>query len=713
MKRIIFIIIIFYAFLFSNSNLKAGDLTIKLKSDSSVIDFRSYAQVAIIPNNANVSNNLSLLDRVGYESLSSFKDFDKSEWWLRLKFSNQTNNENWVLTFGDTHDDILVYDNSKEAKKLVGIAGTNLPFSKENKMSSRTESILLHIDSNTDKEIYLNIKNKSDFSKQFFNYQLESFKIYSQSDFESYNTTSKYLNIFFYGAILAMFFYNLVLSFTVHSRGYRAYTTFLFLFFCFNLFTDGFASELFMNNYQLYDRYLRILFGPILIVMYMVFSRIYLNTNKFLPKWDKLIMICILLMLLDYAFFASNNWWLGRQIILLQAAVGCIALIVCSYLVMRKNYLPAKFFLAGNIILIFSTLIYVAYLGSLIPHNQSTKFIEFILQGASIFNMSLFSLGLASRIKVSENDLVEQQRLREHEKQILIEEKNQELEDKINQRTEELKQQKDTIEQINLELERKVRERTKKLQKAYRDLLNLNYELDSFIYRAAHDIRGPISTIMGLCNIALMEKDFQKCQEYLQILDKYSKNTQFTLNRILSVNDLKNNHVKLTHFTWQSLKNSVLALLLNNQDTSKVVVKFNFPLDEDVYSDYFLMQLILQNMIDNAIRFRDNNSGIQPYCNITVVQDETNYIIRIEDNGEGIADTIKEKIFDMFFRGSEYSSGSGLGLYIVKICAKKLNGDVTLISSEKGKTIFELVIPVVREKLSKSLSDQMLKTPVN
>jgi len=364
-----------------------------------------------------------------------------------------------------------------------------------------------------------------------------------------------------------------------------------------------------------------------------------------------------------------------------------------------KEYIPARYFLVGNVILIVTGFTYISYLLDFIPHTSNTQIIQFLPQIGAIFDLALFSLGLANRIQVIEQELVKNEIDAEHEKQLLIEEKNLELENRVRQRTEELISQKEEIAVINEELEEKVRERTKKLQKAYRDLLNLNYELDTFIYRAAHDIRGPITTIMGLCNLALIEKDSKKSHDYLLVLEKFSKKTQFTLNRILSVNEIKNNHIKPNYFQLSALRDGVFELLSENLNTPKVSISFEMDENETVYYDFNLLQLLVHNLVDNAVRFRSNDVSKQPFCNIKInkLEDET-LVIAIIDNGQGIDDTIKEKVFDMFFRGNEYSSGSGLGLYIAKLAAKKLTGDVKLVCSTRGDTVFEIQLGKLKER---------------
>lgn len=458
---------------------------------------------------------------------------------------------------------------------------------------------------------------------------------------------------------------------------------------------------------------LRFLIAPLMTIAYLQFSRVYIDTEKSFPKFDKLLLLSMLITTLTYIFFIRSLWAIGRIYLFASIILSMFLVFYISIINARKKTLPANYFFYGTMVLLFSCVVYIAYLTSIIPHLPSTKFIEFTTQLSSVFVVGIFCVGLSTRIKYLEKDITNQKIQSENEKKDLIQQKGLELKYKILESTRELRKQRDEISVMNVQLEEKVKERTKKLQKAYHDLLNLNYELDSFIYRAAHDIRGPITTIMGLCNIALMEKDFGKCQEYLMILEKYSKATQATLNRILGVNDLKNNPIVRTTFDLRDFTEGVSSLLLSNPDRLKVTIQYELPVNSEIYSDYNLLQTTLQNIIDNSIRFRTTNKNVKPFCKTIIEKTEDELVITIIDNGDGIDSSIKEKIFDMFFRGSEYSSGSGLGLYIAKIATKRLGGDIKLVKSSVGETIFEIRLPIVVDKTHQRLAQMALKTPVN
>jgi signal transduction histidine kinase len=111
------------------------------------------------------------------------------------------------------------------------------------------------------------------------------------------------------------------------------------------------------------------------------------------------------------------------------------------------------------------------------------------------------------------------------------------------------------------------------------------------------------------------------------------------------------------------------------------------------HSDLTKIRIILNNLISNSIKYRKNLEDEISYINIEIETSEEEALIIIEDNGEGIPKDKMEKIFDMFYRASENSEGSGLGMYIVKNVVKKLKAKIDVQSEEHIGTKFTIHIP--------------------
>jgi signal transduction histidine kinase len=108
-------------------------------------------------------------------------------------------------------------------------------------------------------------------------------------------------------------------------------------------------------------------------------------------------------------------------------------------------------------------------------------------------------------------------------------------------------------------------------------------------------------------------------------------------------------------------------------------------------SDKARLMIILNNLIANAIRYSMNSKNA--CVKISVNTDEEKAMLTIEDNGIGIQKENLSRIFDMFYRASEATPGSGLGLYIVKETLENLNGSIDVESSPGVGTKFTVMIP--------------------
>lgn len=223
-------------------------------------------------------------------------------------------------------------------------------------------------------------------------------------------------------------------------------------------------------------------------------------------------------------------------------------------------------------------------------------------------------------------------------------------------------------------------------------LSKANKELDEFVYRASHDLRAPVASVLGLINLAKDEWDVTKLKEYVDLkeqsvlkLDSLIKDIiQFSRNSHLRINTDEINFEELVKTSLDSLKHFQAAAMIKK--TFEINVKSPF------ISDQFRLEIILDNLISNGIRYA-NLDMPEPMLNIKIDADQEKTVICVSDNGVGVAKDQKDKIFDMFYRGTDDNTGSGLGLYIVKETVDKLNGEITVSSPHKKGCEFTVTIP--------------------
>lgn len=233
--------------------------------------------------------------------------------------------------------------------------------------------------------------------------------------------------------------------------------------------------------------------------------------------------------------------------------------------------------------------------------------------------------------------------------------------------------------------EQQLRDKNEELEKA-------NKELDRFVYSASHDMRAPLSTLRGLLNLAKKTHKPEELDDYhekmvnrIHTMEGFIKEvTDYSRNSRL---EIKSSKVNLK-FIVDEVKNSFEFL------SNEARVEFNIEIDPELElnSDKERLKVILNNLVSNAIKYHDTNKS-KRFVKFQASVENNCCLIRIIDNGIGIHPEYQEKMFDMFFRASERSDGSGLGLYIVKETLQRLKGEISCKSEEGVGSTFEVRIP--------------------
>ncbi len=218
-------------------------------------------------------------------------------------------------------------------------------------------------------------------------------------------------------------------------------------------------------------------------------------------------------------------------------------------------------------------------------------------------------------------------------------------------------------------------------------------ELDTFIYRSSHDLKGPLSSLLGLINIAKLELSEAKSIEYMSLIEKSVRHLDSILMDLLNITKINQGNLNLVGIDINTLILESIDSFRNLPEFENAEVKYNSKVNEITYFDLSLLKNVLHNLIINAIKYKDSKKTSHQ-VNISAEIINTNMLITISDNGEGIDEEIQNHIFEMFFRGNTKSTGSGLGLYIAKNAAEKLGGSIELYSKIGEGTTFKIFLPI-------------------
>jgi len=230
------------------------------------------------------------------------------------------------------------------------------------------------------------------------------------------------------------------------------------------------------------------------------------------------------------------------------------------------------------------------------------------------------------------------------------------------------------------------------LKTALDELSERNFELDQLMYKTSHDLRSPLSSIMGLINLANIDDDASNQKQYLRKIEGRIKKLDEFIRSMLNYARASRAEISISTINLETLiENCIheLEYLDNFKDLDISIEVLNPKIT--YRSDALRLSIIFGNIISNAYKYY--NTEVDSYLKIKIEITPVNAVIEFSDNGIGIKTEHQTKIFNMFYRATERSQGSGLGMYIVKQAIEKLDGSVKL-SSEYGKgTTIKITIP--------------------
>jgi PAS domain S-box-containing protein len=229
------------------------------------------------------------------------------------------------------------------------------------------------------------------------------------------------------------------------------------------------------------------------------------------------------------------------------------------------------------------------------------------------------------------------------------------------------------------------------------ELTKINSELDRFVYSASHDLRAPLMSVKGLLNMIKVDPDRNNVSNYLELIERSVNKLDHFISDIIHYSRNSRMDLMPMEIDFNLVLQESIDALKFMEGAEEVRSIKNIRASAPFYSDNSRLQIIFNNIISNAVRYRDSwkrNCFLQ--VDIEVTDDLATIVFT--DNGVGIADEYKDKVFKMFFRANADSKGSGLGLYIVKSAVEKLNGTISVHSQLGEGTTFTVQIPNLKNE---------------
>lgn len=218
-------------------------------------------------------------------------------------------------------------------------------------------------------------------------------------------------------------------------------------------------------------------------------------------------------------------------------------------------------------------------------------------------------------------------------------------------------------------------------------------ELDMLTYKISHDLRGPLTSILGLVNLVNMENiALQEMKKYVNLIDKSVCKLDVTIKELIFFNEISCRPGIYTHFYASDVIQQSLEEVIMTEENSQDV-SFDILMEEniEICSDITLVRNIIYNLIANAVKYKREN--VLTKIDILLKKEADFFVVEVSDNGQGIAESIQDKVFNMFYRGNVKSQGSGLGLFLVKQSVEKLHGKIEMESTLNEGTVFRVFLP--------------------
>jgi signal transduction histidine kinase len=240
------------------------------------------------------------------------------------------------------------------------------------------------------------------------------------------------------------------------------------------------------------------------------------------------------------------------------------------------------------------------------------------------------------------------------------------------------------------ELEKLERE-TKAQKELYQIIESKNEELDSFFYRVSHDLKGPINSLLGLYTIIRNEEFGDAALRYFNLYNSQVIRLNTIILDLINLTQMKSNQVNNVKIDFNKITKECVESYSYYESFKRIQFIYDIEEGLDFYSQWVIINTILQNLIENAIKY--SREDVESFIRISVNREGKMLYIKMEDNGMGISEENQSNIFNMFFRVNSHVEGTGLGLYILSRAVQRLKGEVKLKSDLGKGTTFIVALP--------------------
>lgn len=623
--------------------------------------------------------------------------YQKSVYWVRLEIENPLPSKEFVLEIPYApHDSIVLYRQDHFGEYKAFASGDLLPFS-ERELNHRYVTYEITVPGEEVSTYYLRFESEGSLQLPL--------NLWEENAFSDKSLKEYLLLGLYFGATLALILYNLFLYASLRMPSYLWYVLFIIGICMTQLTLHGFAYQFFWPENPWWNNRSIVFFIALTNAAGTMFVNKFLNVRKFAPRLDYLLRTLAVLsvgvmgvLMFDYTLALDLVTVLTVFVIL----TALVTIVVCW----KRGNKAARFLFVGWIFFLLSSLLNSLADAGILPINAFTSYGSMI---GSVVEMVIFSLAFADRVKIYqlEKEKAERSALENKEKALAQLQLLNRLKDEINE-----------------ELEERVKQRTIELEEKTEELLKMEESRRHLLTNISHDLRTPLTTIRGYISAMIDGLIEPTDQKYLKILHDKTLYINRLIKDLFALSVLESGQV---HFykEWIYVQDFV-ANFLSEFEEDVLASKIRFQLKSTLTekdAGYMLnidlgrIRQVMENLISNAKKHSKGLGEIVievlTYDDFLAVQregkkyasevsaaieskvkDHSTLIIGVHDNGEGIDEKVLPYIFDRYYREISHFKNTGLGLDIAKEIIHYHDGVIWAESVKSVGSSFFFTLPL-------------------
>ena len=477
----------------------------------------------------------------------------------------------------------------------------------------------------------------------------------------------------FFGILAVMFFYNFFIYIMLRQRTYLYYFCTIVCTFLIFSAISGYGGKFLWPETPILNYYTGKLSLELMVVFLSVFAILFLEVKKYSTAMYYVLVSLLPLSALAFLLVTTDTFsFAGNTLV----SVSSVVFMTAGIVVRIKGNRTANYFIAAWSIYFAGGLLITLRNSGVLDYNfWTTHFVEI----GAVLETAIIGFALGHQYRRFKREKEEAQSLALKFQQ----DATSKLEIKVHKRTE-------ALSRANEDLLRTLE--TNKLQT--RIIENKNSELDTFFCRISHDLKGPITSSLGLTLLAKLEVKDRTALEYFEKQQAQLERLSHIVNGLVKLTKLHDTDLQPEMIDFHKMIDECIMSFHGYANFPRITFRKEIAHGIQFHSEWTLLNGILQNLIENSIKYAGEHA---PYVRVIVRQESSWVIIEVQDNGQGISPEHQERIFEMFYRATQNETGSGLGLYILKRSVDRLNGTIGIRSTPGKGSTFSVRLPSLKE----------------